>query len=190
MSLKIDKGVFKVWNESQKKQFLEVASVADPGVVMSVLDEMRGELDDHLQAINENTTELQGNYAGLIELERKINRIIERLDALEWIVRGKQEKKHEPLRISGKELVVFRAVYQLGATQPFMTYKAIARKCALSESMVASLVTSLLEKGVPIVKRYEGSLVFLKLEESFREEQAKRTLVGLDAPLSCWIGSQ
>lgn len=176
------------WSEIQRQELLQNTSAHDPGVIQSVLDNVQEELDDHLQSINENTTELQSNYGCILELERKMNAIMERLDALEWVVRGKQHKKHEPLRnISGKEIVVFRAIYQLGMIHPFVTYREIARKAGLTDGIVASLVTSLIEKGVPILKRYEGSLVFLKLEEAFRDEQAKRNLVGLDAPLSGWL---
>ena len=180
-----------MWNESQRQELLKNSSVHDVGVVQSVLDQMREELDDHLQSINENTVELQSNYGCVLELERKISLILERLDSLEWLIRGKQSKKQDALRsISGKELVVFRSIYQLGAIRPFMTYRDIAKKCGLADAVVASLITSLVEKGVPIVKRYEGSVVFLKLEESFREKQARQNLVGFDAPLSCWIKSQ
>ncbi|MBI4017128.1 MAG: hypothetical protein HY363_05560 [Candidatus Aenigmarchaeota archaeon] len=177
-----------VWSETQKQEILQNMPAHELGVVQSVLDQVREELDDHLQSINENTTEIQSNYGCILELERKMNALIERLDALEWVVRGKQQKKNEPLRnISGKELVVFRAIYRLGMTHPFVAYRDIARKAGLTDVIVASLVTSLIEKGVPIVKRYEGSLVFLKLEESFREAQAKRNLVGAEVPLSCWL---
>ena len=44
-----------------------------------------------------------------------------------------------------------------------------------------------LREYVPILKKYQGNAVFLKLNREFREKQAKKNIVGLNARLTCWI---
>lgn len=177
-----------MWNKSEKQEYVDPAPVHDVGVIQSVLDEMREELEDHRLAINENTTELQSNYACIIEIDQKLNRVIERLEALEWVLQGKCQQKFVPIKgLVDKERMLFKVIYRLGVTQPYMSYRDISKTLKLNENVVASLVTSMIEKGVPILKRYEGNLVYLKLDNLFREEQAKKNLVVLDSPLSCWM---
>lgn len=155
--------------------------------MLKAVEELREELDDYREAINENTTEIQSNYALVLELDRKLERVMERLEALELSLKGRSDRRQERIVLSGKEKVVFRALYELGVSVPFVSYRDIAKRAGVSLSAVGSLITGLIERGVPLVKRYEGCLVFVKLEEGFRQEQAKRNLVGLEAPLSCWL---
>lgn len=155
--------------------------------MLKTVEELREELDDYREAINENTTEIQSNYGLIFELGRKLDRVVERLDALEWVLKGRSYRRQERIVLSGKEKVVFRALYELGVSVPFVSYRDVAKRVGLSPSAVASIITGLIEKGVPLVKRYEGSAVFVKLDEVFRQDQAKSNVVGLDAPLSCWL---
>ena len=48
-------------------------------------------------------------------------------------------------------------------------------------------VTGMIQKGVPVLKRYDGSVVFLKLDPAFRELQAKKNVIGLNALLTGWL---
>ena len=178
-----------MWNKTQKNEFVDPAPVHDVGIIQSVLNQVQDELEDHRLAINENTLELQSNYAFVLDIDQKLSRIMERLEAIEWALRGKKQQKFQPIvaPLSDKERRVFRVLYEIGTMQPYLLYRDVAKKTNLSEGIVSSLVTSMIEKGIPILKRYDGNQVFVKLEDSFREEQAKRNLVALDAPLSCWL---
>jgi len=46
---------------------------------------------------------------------------------------------------------------------------------------------AMLQKGVPVLKKKDGSRVFIRLDPAFRELQAKKNVIGLDAPLTCWM---
>ncbi len=177
-----------VWNKTQKNEFVDPAPVHDTGVIQSVLNQVQDELEDHRLAINENTLELQSNYAFVLDIDQKLSRIMERLEAIEWALRGKKQQKFQPvLGLSEKEKQVFRVLYELGTTQPYVLYRDLAKKANVGELVVSSLITSMIEKGIPVLKRYDGNRVFVKLEDLFREEQAKRNLVALDTPLSYWL---
>lgn len=156
--------------------------------VAQVLECMRDELDDHRLAINENTAEQASAYEALAELNRRMDVLQERIDELALLVKGEPVElsfKVEPL--SQKEKEVFSVLYNVTESQPYASYEQLARKCLLSKEQVAAALTSMVQKGVPIVKKHDGNVVFVTLDLVFRQVQAKKNLVGLDAPLTCWI---
>ena len=156
--------------------------------ISTVLACMRSELDDHRLAVNENTDELIATNECVSDLSRKIDKLAERLDELALLIRGPSEQKGFTIRpLTGKEKEVFSALYNLTETQAYASYEQIARKALSTKSIVADLVTSMMAKGVPIVKRLDGTTIFLKLDGEFREIQAKENRIGLSAPLTAWL---
>lgn len=155
--------------------------------ISTVLECMREELDDHRLAVNENTDELSATNEFMNELNRKIDKIAERVDELFLSVKGvKAEKKFELMPLSEKEKVVFQALYVLTESQPFASYDQVARRTSLSKSIVMDHITSMMQKGVPVIKKLDGTTIFLKLDADFRQLQAKENLVGLNALLTAW----
>jgi len=153
----------------------------------AVLECMRDELDDHRLAINENTDELSATNAFLNELNKKLDKMSERLDELTLLVKGsKEEKKLEIQPLTCKEKQVFLALYVLTESQPYASYDQLARRLMEEKSSVMNAVTSMIQKGVPVLKKYDGNSVFLKLDAQFRQLQAKQNVVKLDSLLS-WV---
>lgn len=148
---------------------------------------MRDELDDHRLAINENTDELSATNEFLNELNRKLDRMSERLDELTLLVKGSKDEKKLVLQpLTSKEKQVFLALYLLTESQPYASYEQLARKLLDDKSAVMNAVTSMIQKGVPVLKKYDGNSVFLKLDAQFRQLQAKQNIVKLDSLLS-WV---
>ena len=79
------------------------------------------------------------------------------------------------------------ALYTLGELQPFVSYKQLARRLCTTDAVVASFITNLIEKGVPVLKKYDNNIAYLKLEDQFRQRQAKENLVGVNTLLSYWL---
>ncbi len=155
---------------------------------LQIIDEVKEELDEHRLAINENTEEIQGNFAFLCELDKKLSLLAERLDELSAIVKGQKTKKSFKISpLSAREKEVFMALYTLGELYPFVSYKQLAKKLSATESVVASFVTNLIEKGVPVLKKYDSNIAYLKLDDVFRQQQAKENLVGVNTLLSYWL---
>lgn len=156
-------------------------------VFKQVVEEVKAELDEHRASINDNTDEIQSNFSYLCELDKKIEMIAERLDELYLAVRGaKEEKKFKIASLTSREKEVFMALYALGEVQPFVSYKQMARKLCVTDSLVASYITNLVEKGVPIIKKYDGGIAYIKLDVDFRQLQAKENVVGVNTLLSYW----
>jgi len=154
----------------------------------AVLECMREELDDHRLAINENTDELAATSEFLNGLNRKLDRIAERVDELTLLVKGvKEESKFELQPLSGKEKEVFHALYVMTESQPYASYEQLARKMMLEKSFVIAQITGMIQKGIPVLKKHDGNAVFLKLDAQFRERQAKENIVGLNSVLTSWL---
>lgn len=145
------------------------------------LSQIREEIDDHLTAINENTQELQSNFAFLLEMDAKFDKLSQRLEKVERLL-AEQPQKIEVKPLNYPEKQVFRVLYLEEAP---LTYEDIAHKTGLSLALVSEYVSALIEKGVPLIKSYYQSKPFLKLNPEFKELQAKENLINLSLTSYC-----
>ena len=174
--------------EGSRQSVLLDSPLVGMDVFQQVIGEVKEELDEHRGAINDSTDEIQANFAYLSELDKKIEKIAERLDALFLFVHGKKEEKQFSIApLTTREKEVFMGLYTLGELQPFVTYKQLSRKLCITDAIAASFVTNLIEKGIPVVKKYDGGIAYFKLDEKFRQMQAKENLVGVNTVLSYWL---
>lgn len=148
--------------------------------IKSVLSQIKNELNEHLEAINENTNEIESNYEYIQEFDEKLEKIKLRLDNLELFLSkntGFRQANEEKLNIeplSVNEKLVFMTLY---TADSLISYFDISQKIGLSESLVRSYITNLIEKGVPIIKKYINGSAFIFLEKEFKDLQAKQNLV-------------
>ncbi len=153
-----------------------------------VLSQFREELDDHREAINENTTELQSNYDLVEALYKKVDKLSEKLDELTLLVKGnKEQKKFVFSPLSEKEKVVFSALYNSTQSGNSISYRQLSRITGFPEQLVASYISSMIEKRIPLLKQYSSGTVYLRIEEDFRHEQTKKNVVGINSTLNCWV---
>lgn len=155
-----------------------------------VLNALREELDDHLTSINENTDEIQSNYDLLQQLNAKIEKLAERIDLLQTILTSTsvEPTKHFDISpLTGKEKDIFQALYALAHERETVTYEELARRCGITVPLAVSYISNLIEKGVPVWKKYVGKTVHLTLDPEFALEQAKNNTVGVTIPLSHWF---
>lgn len=144
---------------------------------------IRHEFEEHLQAINENTNEICANYEYLSELESKLDRLSERVDQIQMYLQLKNavapKRNFNVKRLDRMEQDVFLVIYTLEEEKGSLTYEDIAKKLSISEHLAANYVTSIMEKGVPIIKRYLNSKPYLRLEPEFKTLQAKENILQL-----------
>ncbi|MBI2580675.1 hypothetical protein HYV85_02605 [Candidatus Woesearchaeota archaeon] len=60
-----------------------------------------------------------------------------------------------------------------------LAYREIAAAIRESEFLVRGYVTNMVEKGIPIVKRYINDVAYISLDRSFKDRQAKENIVKL-----------
>lgn len=149
------------------------------------VQKIRHELEEHLQAINENTNEIAANYEYVGEIERKLDMLSERIDQLQMYIELNsgitisKRKNFEVRRLNRREQDVFLVIYTLEEEKGGVTYEDIANKFNISEQLAGNYVTSLIEKGVPIIKRYLNSRPYLNLDPDFKTLQAKENILQL-----------
>lgn len=137
------------------------------------LASIRNALEEHLNAINENTSEIQAMFDYLQEVETKIERLSQRLDQLQ-LQQETKEKSITPLtRI---EQQVFLALY---TEEIPLSYYEIAVKTQLPLAVTQETVAALARKGVPLVRSFVNEQLFLRLEPKFKEKQAKENVINL-----------
>jgi len=143
------------------------------------------EFEEHLQAINENTNEITANYAYTCELEGKIDKLSERVDQIQMYLESNSNMAFprgnyfDVRRLDRKEQEVFLVIYTLEEEKGSVTYEDIANKLNISEQLAGNYVTSIIEKGVPILKKYVNSKPHLRLDQEFKTLQVKENILQL-----------
>lgn len=155
-------------------------------------EQVKEQFEDHLETINENTNEIQSNFEYLCELDMKIDKLSEKIDELNNLIRLQRgentEKKTFSLKpLTKKEKEVFYALYILTEQRKYTTYKEISRRACYSNDLIAAYITNLIEKGVPVIKKYSNRIVYLSLDQEFRQLQAKENIVGVNTLLTHWV---
>jgi len=154
---------------------------------------IKEEFEEHLGSINENTSEIQANYEYLCNIDSKIDKLNEKIDDLQLFINRlavKDYKKHNEKQVynhillTTKEKEVFLALYTMAEEKGPITYKAISRRIGLTEFMVRDYVTNLIEKGIPIIKKYVNQEVYLDIDQKFRHMQAKENLVEINESMA------
>lgn len=151
-----------------------------------LFDEVKEELDEHLDSINQNTNEISSNYEYLCEMDYKINKLSERIDQLQIFLENnlgfKVEKKpkFETKPLTNNEQDVFLVLYTLEEKKGAVSYSEIAKRTGLSEELIANYIMRMVEKNVPIIKRYVNNQPLLRLDPLFKRMQAKENIMGLN----------
>jgi len=125
------------------------------------LQTVREELDDHLDTLNQNTTDINSLYEYLSELDVKMERLTERLDALQALLLA-QTPVVKKQRLLPREEEVCSVL--LSATEP-LTSLEIGRRVGLTADVVAQTLFCLKQKGVEIVARVVEGETFYGVKE-------------------------
>ena len=149
----------------------------------AALKGVREEFDDHLESINDNTSEIEANYEMLGRLESKVDRIEQQLERLQMAFAnfsGVPARLAESAEIDldEREKDVFLILYTAADDKP-LSYRDIATALKESEFLVRGYITNMIEKGVPVVKRYVNDVAYISLDSSFKDRQARENLVRL-----------
>ncbi len=154
---------------------------------------IKEEFEEHLGSINENTNEIQANYEYLCNIDSKIDKLNEKIEDLQLFINRlatKDYKKHNEKQVynhiflTTREKEVFLALYTMAEEKGPITYKVISRRIGLTEFMVREYVTNLIEKGIPVIKKYVNQEVYLDIDQKFRHMQAKENLVDINESMA------
>jgi len=140
---------------------------------------VKNELDDHLDAINQSTAEIQANQGLLAELEAKIDKLAERLDELELIMNPTRAGAIG-VKLTPREQEVFMTIY----LSKGLTALELARRLGFTEEMVNLYIFNLMSKGVPVRRELVDDLVVFSLDSEFKDAQAKRNVLAINPQIA------
>lgn len=150
-------------------------------------DRIKNEFSEHLDAINGNTNEIQSNYEHLCLLERKMDKLSERVDQLCMSLQNLLNESDMPLDTSDTQYEIselneyekelFMRIY---CQESPVTYDALAEMTGMSTALVQNYVKNLIVKGIPIVKRYISKKAYISLEQRFRSLQTRYNILGIE----------
>jgi predicted transcriptional regulator len=154
------------------------------GKLKSIFSSIYIEFEDHLDAINENTNEIQTNFEYLCKLDNKITKLNERIDEIHMILSkltGKKTYRKSSLEnidpLTTKEKSVFLNLY---TEQAPISYSDLAKKMKMPIPLVREYITNLLEKGIPVQKIYKNTRPYIYLDSKFRNLQAKKNILKIE----------
>jgi len=140
---------------------------------------IKEEFDDHLDAINRNTNEIQGNYEFLCELEKKLDKISERLDFIDSKFLGGEDV--EKIHLTPKEQEVFLLLY---STDSGISIDEMARKLAYTPELIDNTVDNIVLKGIPVLKQIYNESIKLHLDTKFKDIQTRRNIVNINSSIA------
>lgn len=147
----------------------------------NAFNKIKHEMTDHLQAINENTSEINSNHDYIIHLENMVNKLMERIEELELKIStlsGEKiinSKDFKNITLNNKEKEIFLMLYS--RTGDLIDYREISKSLGYTENIARKSVSSMISKGIPIIKKYFDNKVFLILDPDFRNLQAKENII-------------
>ena len=149
----------------------------------AALKGIREEFDDHRESINDNTSEIEANYELLGRLDAKVERLEQQLEQLQLAFAnfsGSPSMFSAPsaIELEEREKQVFLILYTAADDKP-LSYRDIAAALKESEFLVRGYITNMIEKGVPIAKRYINEAAYISLDSSFKDRQARENIVKL-----------
>jgi len=152
----------------------------------NAFNKVKEEMEEHLQAINENTNEITSNYEYICELEAKVEKLTERLDKMQMFIEEHiGAKPAEAEFAEGKRIMplnkaeqdIFSTLYVLQEEKSTVTYADIAERTGTDEGEISARISSMTSKGVPISKKFIGNEPYLKLDKEFKTLQAKENVL-------------
>ena len=142
---------------------------------------VRQELDDHLEAINLNTSEqdIQNNF--ICEIDNRMTKMEERMDELHFLLKQMVTKAQLSVELSKDEQRIFLVLY---THEKFMSIRRISDKAAMPAEMVEDTLTAMMDKGIPMEREILDGVVYFRMSDTFKLRQAKENIIAIDTDVT------
>ena len=149
--------------------------------IRNAFNKVKEEMNEHLDSINANSNEINANHDYILYLEEMVTKLKERLDEVELQLSDFTGKKvmqaadFKDIVLNAREKEIFLMLYS--RTGDLIDYREISKCLGYTESMAQKLVSSMIGKGIPVIKKYFDNNVYLVLDADFRNLQAKENII-------------
>jgi predicted nuclease with TOPRIM domain len=149
------------------------------------IGDMREQIDDHLQSINENTDEIENNYSYLVDIDQRLKLLETKVDSifdmLAKLTKTDVKKTRSKIKLSEQEQVVFSVLYMADRA---LDYGQLCFKSKRSEYFVRNCINTMIEKGIPIKKHIINKKVYFILDKAFKDLQTKKNILNIEKTLT------
>jgi len=152
-------------------------------VLRQSFHEVRAEMDDHLDAINQNSSEVNALHAFLEQINAKIDKVSDRVDELSFLL-SPEKTDFSSIRLTRQEQEVFLVLYSLEGP---LTPEQVGQKLGLSRQLAAQYLYNLQLKGVPMVARNWKGELFYSLDLKFKDLQARKNVLRISEAIKTRI---
>lgn len=142
----------------------------------------KDELEMHLDTINQNTNEIQANYAYLAEIEAKVDKLADKMDEVNMKINpGSFLQNFEEIMLSKREQEFFMDIY---TEEDRISLVGLAKKSGLTLEMCEGFLSRIKVKGIPILKQLVDGKLFVSLDYDFKDLQARKNFLGIEMPVT------
>ncbi|MBT7902807.1 hypothetical protein HN587_03015 [Candidatus Woesearchaeota archaeon] len=135
---------------------------------------IKEEFDDHIQSINDNTSELTVLEGNVCEVDKRLTKLEEKMDNIHMILKTLLSQSHLNIELNQDEQKLFLLLY---TSDEAMNRKEISTKISLEEETVSELILSMTDKGIPLHRINTTHETHFKLDEEFRLAQAREKII-------------
>lgn len=137
---------------------------------------VQAEAEEHLDSINESTSEIQSIQETCSEFDCKIDKLSERIDEIYLILEKAgliQKTRYDFI----KQLVLTKNEDEIFSlligSEDDLSFLDISHKTGLDQDSIKIILSSLVQKGVPIVQKFLNNSVYLNVQKEFKEAKEK-----------------
>ena len=142
---------------------------------------IKEEFEDHLQTINENTSEIKCHENHMNELDVRITKLEEKIDMVQLMIKEMISQSRVRIELTRDEQKTFLILY---THDDFLPAQRIAAKVDMNTDSVEEGMRAMQDKGIPIVmNQLQGKPVY-KLDETFKQRQAQHQIITIDADVT------
>ena len=134
-------------------------------------------MDEHFDAINGNTNELEVQNSFICEIDNRLNKMEEKMDELHFLLKQLVTRAKLSVDLSKDEQRVFLILY---THEKFMLADEVSQKSFLEAEIVGEALTSMMDKGIPVEREILDGKVYFRLNKEFKLRQAKENIIKID----------
>lgn len=159
---------------SRKMHEIEQHLDATCSQISSELSQIKEAHQDHLETINENTQEIEATSDQAHEIEAKLDKLNMRMDAMHLVLKQLVFEHRLSVQLTLHEQKLFSL---LCAHKNYLKMDYVVARLRLPELTVKELVTALMDKGIPVVRKEHGGGSFLHMDPAFSQLQQQQGII-------------
>lgn len=151
---------------------------------------LKSELEDHLDSINDNTNEVEYFAELMMEFDNRLTR----LENTIYSMTGKlnqilpDDNNPKAAKLTDKEADIFQTIFR-SENEP-IALNEISRQTSITENSVKKIIQNMIEKQIPIISTDTTTGRYFYVEEGFREKQLKFNVLNLSTNLTLDVFDQ